>query len=239
MIAPHFTLNSPRKKEPAVKPTLLLTVLAFLFSVSAVGLADPLEVMIDGSPAMTESADLPAKTEQGADGRTIDVVGDASNSASDYGVAKGNAYRVDVNVTLDEAEFWLNFTTTQVLTYYVFVSPVEFGTYTEVYRDTEVVSGTGASWYSTGSILVPLSAGSHYIIAVSWDGSMTYYFGAGDSQDTSFGAHVHGYATGVNPLPASFDSMVNDYAIYYQRLMTTATSPVEESTWGGIKALYR
>lgn len=237
--APHFTLNSPRQKEPAMKPTLLLTVLAFLFAVSAVGLADPSEVMIDGSPAMMQSVDLPAKTEQGADGRTIDVVGDASNSASDYGLAKGNAYRVDVNVTLDEAEFWLNFTSTQVLTYYVFVSPVEFGTYTEIYRDTEVVSGTGAGWYSTGSILISLSAGNHYIIAVSWDGFMTYYFGAGDSQDTSFGAHVHGHATGENPLPASFDSLVNDYAIYYQRLNTTATSPVEESTWGGIKALYR
>ena len=110
VIAPHFTLNSPRKKEPTMKPTLLLTVLAFLFAVSAVGLADPLEVMIDGSPAMTEPADLPANTEQGADGRTIDVVGDASNSASDYGLAKGNAYRVDVNITLDEAEFWLDFT---------------------------------------------------------------------------------------------------------------------------------
>ena len=222
-----------------MKPTLLLTVFAFLVAVSAVGLADPVEVMIDGSPAIAESANLPAKTEQGADGRTIDVVGDASNSSSGTGLAKGNAYRVDVNVILDEVEFWLNFSTTQIVTYYVFTSPVEFGTYTEVYRDSEMVSGTGAGWYSAGTVSVALYAGNHYIIAVSWDGFMTYYYGAGDSQDTSFGAHVHGYATGENPLPGSFESMSNDYAIYYQRLMTTTVTAVEESTWGGIKALYR
>lgn len=222
-----------------MKPTLLLTVFAFLFLVSAVGLADPVEVMVDGSPFITESADLPAQTEQGADGRTIDIVGDTTNSSSGDGLAKGNAYRVDINVTLDEAEFWLNFSNTQVLTYYVFVSPVEFGTYTEVYRDTEMVSGTGAGWYSTGGISVPLSAGNHYIIAVSWDGFMTYYYGTGDSQATSFGAFVHGYAIGSNPLPSSFQSTVNDYAIYHQRLTTTYTTAVEESTWGGIKTLYR
>ncbi len=222
-----------------MKSALLLTVLAFLLAVCTVGLADPVEAMIDGSPGIAESTDLPGKTEQGADGRTIDVVGDASISGSADARAKGNSYRIDVNVTLDEAEFWLNFTTTQVLTYYVFVSPVEFGIYTEVYRDTEVVSGTGAGWYSTGSISVSLSAGNHYIIAVSWDGSLTYYYDIGDSQDTSFGAYVHGYAVGEDPLPASFESLINDQAIYYQRLMTTTTTAVEESTWGGIKALYR
>ena len=222
-----------------MKPTLLLTVFAFLFVVSAVGLADPVEVMVDGSPVITESANLPATTEQGADGRTIDIVGDTSSSSSGDGLAKGNAYRLDVNVTLDEAEFWLNFSTTQVLIYYVFVSPVEFGTYTEVYRDTETVSGTGAGWYSTGDISVPLSAGNHYIIAVSWSGFMTYYYGVGDSQDTSFGAYVHGHATGVHPLPGSFQSTSNDHAIYHQRLTTTAITAVEESTWGAIKALYR
>jgi hypothetical protein len=116
---------------------------------------------------------------------------------------------------------------------------VEFGTYTEVYRDTEVVSGMGAGWYSSGPLNVALDAGRYYIIAVSWDGYMVYYFDTGDSQTTSFGAYVHGYATGFNPLPPSFSSTVNDQAIYHQRLMTTAITPVEGSTWGGIKALYQ
>jgi len=222
-----------------MRQVLLLIVLATLLSVSSVALADPVEGMVDGSIATTSALDLPAKTEQGADGRTIDVVGDASNTGSGAGRAKGNAYRVDGDVTLDEAEFWLNFTSTQELSYYVFSSAVEFGTYTEIYRDTETVTGSGAAWYSTGTVAVPLYAGTYYIIAVSWDGSMTYYYGTGESQNTSFGAHVHGYATGFHPLPASFSSTSNDQAIYHQRLSTTLVTPVEESTWGGIKALFR
>jgi len=222
-----------------MRSALLLTVVALLVALPAVGLAEPVKGMVDGSSAFVHPIDLPANTVQGTDGRTIDIVGDASNSSSASSRAKGNSYRVDTSVTLDEVEFWLSFTGAQTLTYYVFVSPVEFGTYTEVYRDSEVVNGIGTGWYSSGTIAVPLSAGNHYIIAVSWNGSMTYYYGTGDSQDTSFGAQVHGYAVGFDPLPASFDSTVNDQAIYYQRLMTTAISAVEDVTWGGIKALYR
>lgn len=222
-----------------MRQVLLLIALAVVLSLTSAAVADPAQGLVDGSIAMTPGTDLPAKTEQGSDGRTVDVVGDASNTGFGVGRAKGNAYRVDGDVTLDEAEFWLNFTSTQTLAYYVFTSPVEFGTYTEVYRDTETVAGLGAGWYSTGIISVPMYAGTHYIIAVSWDGSMTYYYATGESQSTSFGAHVHGYATGYHPLPSSFSSYSNDQAIYYQRLMTTVVTPVEESTWGTIKALYR
>jgi len=222
-----------------MKQVLLLIVLAVSLSLTSTALADPVEGLVDGAVTMISAVDLPAKTEQGADGRTIDVVGDASNTGSGDGRAKGNAYRVDGDITLDEAEFWLNFTSTQVLAYYVFSSPVEFGTYTEICRDTETVTGSGAAWYSTGTIAVPMYAGTYYIIAVSWDGSMVYYYATGDSQSTSFGAYVHGYAIGYHPLPSSFSSTSNDQAIYYQRLMTTLVTPVERSTWGGIKSLFR
>jgi hypothetical protein len=222
-----------------MRPVLLLTAAVVVLTLSGVVLADPFEMVIDDTPSVAQSTDLPAKTEQGDDGRTIDIVGDTSNSSSGSARAKGNAYRTDVSVTLDEVEFYLNFGTTQTLVYYVFSSPVEFGTYTEIYRDTEMVTGSGAGWYSSGTIAVPLTAGSYYIIAVSWDGSMMYYFGVGDSQATSFGSQVHGYAIGFHPLPGSFDSTVNDQAIYHQRLMTTVMSPVEQSTWGKVKALYR
>jgi hypothetical protein len=205
---------------------------------SSLCLADPMVTRLDGAPVVIESIDHPANATLGTDGRTIDVVGDTSNNSSGEGRAKGNAYRVDVTTRLDEVEFWLNFSDTQTLIYYVFESPVEFGTYTEIYRDTEVVSGSGAAWYSSGTVNVPLIGGHYYIIAVSWDGYMVYYYGVGDSQATSFGAHVHGYAVGFNPLPSSFESTSNDQAIYHQRLMTTVITPVEDSTWGGIKALY-
>jgi hypothetical protein len=226
------------REELAMRPVLLLVVTALLLS-SSVCLANPIVTRLDGISIITELIDHPANTALGADGRTVDIVGDTSNTASNTGRAKGNAYRVDVDTRLDEVEFWLNFTDTQTLIYYVFESLVEFGTYSEIYRDTEVVSGMGAGWYSTGTLNVQLNAGRYYIIAVSWDGYMTYYYDTGDSQATSFGSQVHGYAVGLNPLPSSFSSTVNDQAIYYQRLMSTAITPVENSTWGSIKALYR
>jgi hypothetical protein len=65
---------------------------------------------------------------------------------------------------------------------------------------------------------------------------MTYYYDTGDSLSTSFGAYVHGYASGHDPLPASFESASNDQAIYYQRLNTVENTALEMSTWGAIKA---
>jgi hypothetical protein len=144
-----------------------------------------------------------------------------------------------MEVTLNEAEFWLNFSNTQTLTFYVFEAPQEFGTYFEVYRDSQEVTGSGAGWYSSGPIWVDLLENYHYIIAVSWTGTTTYYFGSGDTQDISFGAYTHGYATGTDPLPETIESTVNDQAIYHQRLTTDETVGVENATWGAVKALYR
>ncbi len=212
----------------------LIVPACFLFTTSRA----QAEIALDGIFANIEFVDLPAYTVWEG-GRPIDIVGSTASSSSGTGRAKGNAYRVDINVVLNEVEFWLNFTSTQTLTYYVFDSPVEFGTYTEVYRDSETVTGFGAGWYSSGPLCIPLSAGQYYIIAVSWNGTLTYYYGSGDTQATSFGAHVHGYATGYDPLPASFQSTVNDQAIYHQRITTGGASPIDESTWGAIKSLFR
>lgn len=225
-----------------MKTILLRSLLALLLAIPAVGLmpsgarADLVE--LDGSPVVLQPLDWPANTSSEG-GRTVDIVGDASNTATATGRAKGNAYRVDVEVVLTQAEFWLNFSGTQTLTYYVFDSPIEFGNYTEVYRDSQSVTGTGAAWYSTGPICIPLTAGRHYIIIVSWSGTLTYYYGTGDTQPTSFGAYVHGHATGYDPLPSSFPSTSNDQAIYYQRLTTGGASPAERSTWGDVKSLFR
>jgi len=152
--------------------------------------------------------------------RAVDTVGGTGNTSSGSLKAKGNSYRVDMDVTLEMAEFYLNYTGDMLLQYYVYESTVEFGTYSQIWTFSETVTGTGAGWYSSGPINVPLGSGKYYIIAVSWDGGCTYYYNTGDSQSTSFGAHVHGYAVGSHPLPASFSSTSNDQAIYYQRITT-------------------
>jgi hypothetical protein len=197
------------------------------------------ETFVDGVAAPSETAVAQPQNSSVGPGGIIDVVGGTSNSAFNTGVAKGNSYQVITSVVLNEAEFWLNFTGVQTLNYYVYHCPTEFGLYNAIYMDSEVVPGVGPAWYSSGPIAVPLVSGQHYIIAVSWSGAMTYYFDVGDSQPTSFGAYTHGYATGLHPLPPSFMSTVNDFAIYHQRLTTNSAVSVETSTWGSVKNLYR
>lgn len=90
------------------------------------------------------------------------------------------------------------------------------------------MTGTGVGWYSSGTINYRLEAGNYYIIAVSWSGTTSYWYGSGDSQLVSFGEHVYGYASGTHPLPPSFDTTSNDQAIYHQRLTTDVdVIPVE------------
>lgn len=222
-----------------MKDVLLPAGLAMFLILPAAGFLNDSYAMsiVDGSPAIVQNMDIPANTVPGSDGRTIDIVGSTSISGSGTGRARGNSYEVNIDIVLDEAEFWLNFNDTMTLTYYVFVCPDEFGTYTEVYRNSETVSGFGAGWYSSGTVSVDLFEGSHYIIAVSWNGTLTYYYDTGESQATSFGSHTHGYALGHDPLPASFESMVDDLAIYHQRLTTTVSTALDNTTWGAIKAL--
>jgi hypothetical protein len=173
--------------------------------------------------------------------QTVDVVGDASNSAQGTARAKGNAYRVDADTTLTLVECWLQFTSAQTLTYYVYDSPSEFGTYTQVRSVSLAVQGTGAGWYASPPLAVPLSSSMHYIVAVSWSGNLTYFYGTGDSEATSFGAHVHGYAVGSDPLPFTFSSTSNDQAIYHQRITTgagmTGTPDQVSVSAGGVQVL--
>ena len=157
-----------------------------------------------------------------ASAQTVDVLGNNSNIATTSNVAKGNSYEVTSPVTLTKAEFNLGFTGPQTLIFTVHSCPTEFGTYTQVLQTSAIVNGTGIAWYSSGPISVPLTVGTHYIVAVSWNGTMNYYFGTGDSQPVSFGQETHGYAAGQNPLPTAFPSSSNDQAIYFQRLTTSA-----------------
>lgn len=152
----------------------------------------------------------------------IDIVGNTSNSATGTALAKGNVYRVDTSTTLLQQEFRLNFTTSQTLIFSVYASPVEFGTFTQIQTNSVAVTGTGLDWYSSGPINVPLTVGNFYLTSVSWSGTLTYFFGTGDQQAVSFGAQVHGFATGTNPLGPTVVSTVNDQAIYNQRVTTGA-----------------
>lgn len=234
-------MKSPLLRLCSVRPTVSLVSFAvFALAVGAPAIqAVEVDAFLDGQPVTLELTEVPQIPFTIEDGRTVDIVGDTSNMSTGTGRAKGNSYEVLTTVTLTEAEFYLQFSDTQMLTFYVFTCPTEFGTYTEVYRDMALVPGAGPGWYSSGEIAVEMTAGEHYIIAVSWDGTLSYFYGTGDYQGTSFGGYTHGYATGYDPLPASFESQTNDQAIYHQRLTTGAPTPPDHSTWGAVKSLFR
>jgi len=202
-----------------------LSILTLVLTLPVAGAAQSLPgqttVTVDGQVVTsTSQVQSCGKTTVNLGGDSVDVVGGTSGGSTKTGLAKGNSYRIDTEVVLDNAEFYLDFSDTQNLTFYVFESSVEFGTYFEVHRNIRTVTGNGSGWYSSGSIAVQLFAGRYYIIAVSWDGSLGYYYNTGDTEATSFGAHVHGYASGTDPLPGAISSTNNDQAIYHQRLTT-------------------
>ena len=183
---------------------------------------------------------LPENTQIDESGRTVDIVGGTTYSAEGIALGKGDVYRVDIDVNLTEAEFWLNFSDTQTLSTHVYTCPTEAGTYTEIFQSALDITGTGAAWYSCGAIDVPMNADNYYLILIAWSGTQTYYWDAADSQDTSFGAHVLGYWSGAFPMPATLEVSGNDQAVYHQRLTTgNAPSSLNEGTWGDIKALYK
>jgi hypothetical protein len=210
-----------------------VVVFALFLLLPAIGFSQAIQVqegisyILDGDHLTVTPGEQPEKSSLSSGTRgsgfwdTIDVVGGTDNKSSNkVALAKGNAYRVDIDVYLTQAEFWLEFSTTQTLMFYVFTSPGEFGTYNKIFESSKVVTGTGATWYSSGAISVPMPKDNHYIIAVSWDGTLSYFYNSGDSEFTSFGEHVHGHALGTHPLPQTITSNSNDKAIYHQRLTT-------------------
>lgn len=225
------------------RPMKTLFVLALLIAIPAAGFSQEVQ-LVDGEYQVVMKSEQPEKIIEasltGLTTKAVDVVGGtAYKSSFKTALAKGNSYRVDIDVTLTQAEFWLDFSTTQNLYFYVFESPSEFGTYTKIFETSSQVTGTGATWYSSGPIAVPLPKDNHYIIAVSWDGTLAYYYNTGDSQATSFGSYVSGYAIGAHPLGSTLYHNSNDQAIYYQRLTTEpglgslTVSPTEISAFYG------
>jgi hypothetical protein len=158
---------------------------------------------------------------------TVDVVGGTTNSATGSGLAKGNVYRIDTTVNLLNFEALLHFSGTETLEFYVFKNSSEFGNYSLVTSTSFAATGTGVdTFYSSGILNTALNSGSWYNLAVSWSGmANTYYFNVGDSQATSFGAQVHGFATGTHPLGATIFDNANDQAIYFQRVTTGVPEP--------------
>jgi hypothetical protein len=160
----------------------------------------------------------------GAASAAVDVVGGTGTSAlPNPWNAKGNTYRVDTSTTLLEQEFYLGFSGERALTFWVYRSPTEFGTYQRIHQTN--VTATEAGWVSSGAVSVPLSAGQYYILAVSPLDGVRYHYDTIDRAPTSFGEYLHGHAGDFHPLGATITHRDDDSAAYYHRVTTGVPEP--------------
>jgi hypothetical protein len=128
-------------------------------------------------------------------------------------------------VTLIEFEFHLDVPGPETLTFFSHRHHSRAGNATlEWLHPVTVAGGTGPGWYSTGPIALPLIAGNHYTLGVSWAGNVTYYYTTGPTNTpVSFGSWQRAHTT-TNPPPTTLALPAGvDVAQYYQRLTTVAT----------------
>jgi len=149
----------------------------------------------------------------------VDTLGGTASAPTRQGMAKANLFRVDKTVLLIKLEMYLNVPGAETLTFFRYRHHSQDGAYKLDWTKPVKVSGTGTGWYSAGTISVPLIEGNHYMLGVSWAGTLTYHYKTASSgQAVSFGA----WHRGVTPtgLPATYKISGVDIAQYYQRLST-------------------
>ena len=196
-----------------------------------------LKVFVDGRFVDRPDSDLQTLADRTGDGETwIYEVGGTSGRRALAGQARGNVYRIFEHAELLEWDVWLDFVDQQDLTFSVHVADAELGSYSSIFARSITVQGRGADWYSSGELALSLESGRHYLVAVSWNGELTYGYGLG-RQETLFAQLTHGHVD-FDPILPDVESEVADLAIYRQRLITShdimidgAPLPASEPSW--------
>ena len=156
---------------------------------------------------------------------TTDTLGGTSTSASRTALAEANVIRVDKTVWLWKIEFYLGITGAETLTFFRYRYHSQQGAYVKDWTRHVKVTGTGLGWYSTGTIALPLVAGNHYILGVSWTGTVTCHYNLGTSGSTfSFGSWYSGSTPTGLPATAMIGGV--NRAQYHQRLYSAPLSNV-------------
>jgi hypothetical protein len=112
----------------------------------------------------------------------------------------------------------------------VYESYTKSGQYTQIYAGTNLISGRGDAFYSSGPIAVFLEPGRYYTIGSAWKQSVKYFWGPSNSE-VSFG-NAFGYVA-LYPYPPSegHTAPVTDNWYYHQEVVT---EPKEYISLGGI-----
>lgn len=151
----------------------------------------------------------------------LDTFG-ATSSSSTSTLSYSNRYLVTEGRTLTQIEQWMTLSAGATLTWVVYESTSQFGTYTQLLSlPVAYPLGATATFVSSGAISVPLVAGRYYMIgAIVTAGSRTMYYQLYSADKfLSFGKGVQGAYFSPSP-PGATASPITASRVPYQRLTT-------------------
>ncbi|HOW51315.1 MAG TPA: DUF1566 domain-containing protein [bacterium] len=159
----------------------------------------------------------------------IDTIGTSESSYTAGDRLKGNYFSCTVSRTVTEIQTYMAFTGGLDITYALYSSSTQTGTYSLVSQTTVSSSSAGTpGWYSSGNISWALASGSYYFIGIYFgqtdNGSYpdpTYYYATTlNTTQPIFGTHLGGgeSATFTSP-PSSVATIDNTYG-YFMKVTT-------------------
>jgi hypothetical protein len=159
-----------------------------------------------------------------------EIIGSLVGRTAHTALAKGNCLRVDRTVILTDFAFHLELAEPQTLVFTIHRAVREDAEFTLEQSWSVPALPAGATWYSPRSLYVPLLAGNHYLLCVSWSGTLTYSFHPAAAWPVSFGQQRYAHWSGAHPLPAQVEARNEMPATYLMSIATQAPSRFDPST---------
>ena len=142
----------------------------------------------------------------------IDYVGDTNNEGTNPHYLKLNFFQANKNVTLTGLQMLLKHTgTSATVTFRIYESTSESGTYTKIASEGVAVSSTTATYIGPTDFNISITSGRYYAVGI-WIGSeeVTYYYDMRSSPDylpdyeTGFADSILGNLSSNIDYPTSF-----------------------------------
>jgi hypothetical protein len=167
--------------------------------------------------------------------------GGSSQSFSGTNRGRGNTYTVFGAETLTEFSCGLDFTGTANLYFYVLESATLSGTYTVLSETIVPTVGVGLALYNSGPLSVALSPGMYYGIGAAWGPETVGYVRDAATLPRNWDLGTVEDAMQISAAPPYTSLTYNHFAgaEYWQELCFEGMVPVDTSTWGNIKSVYR
>ncbi|RKX36935.1 MAG: hypothetical protein DRP64_17910, partial [Verrucomicrobia bacterium] len=138
---------------------------------------------------------------------------------------RGNYYACTTSGALVSQGIYLNRTVSANVTFFIYESSTDTGTYTLLASDT-VSAGIGNGMVRSGTLNTKMTSGKFYLIGAAWDSSCTYYYKSGLNPIAMPLGHTiggHEVNSAAAP-PASLTGSLNTLA--YRQEVTISTNRV-------------